>query len=435
MSFRSQPGYVDPLLAVRGLAALGVLLVHCLGRSELAWRPYLAHGWEGPEALRDVLLVVNPTTGKNFVLFFFVHSGYLIGKVFFNDRYDTDAAGISRFYRGRFLRIAPLLWFNLAICLALSTEVEFRPIAWLGEALFLTNYTGRGINSVTWSLAFEMQFYLIAPFIFLAVRKLGWQKLAALLAAALGFELLLAVDDLYLPFDLKDIVPYEFMFFFLSGLAINHALRLWPIKVPPIATPIAIALGFFGGNLAYYVAANSGHEMLARLLLGGSAFFCIWLLELPRQQQRDPLRGSLFGRFWTWIGMLSYGIYLWHAPVVKLRAPQIAGWIEELAVWLPIDTDFARMVIFHSVEIPVVLGLTLLLSYITFILVELRYRPSLFDHALAYRFTPGLRMTRIAGLVDSGSRKVLRRLLPPSTAARPAERARRPDDAYSTKLP
>jgi peptidoglycan/LPS O-acetylase OafA/YrhL len=149
MSYRSQPGYVDPLLAVRGLSALGVLLVHCLGNTHLSWRQYLAHGWQGSQELHQILLMINPSTGKNFVLLFFVHSGYLIGKVFCNERYATDAVGIARFYRGRLLRIAPLLWFNLVVCLALSTRVELRPVRWLGEFLFVSNYTGEAINGVT----------------------------------------------------------------------------------------------------------------------------------------------------------------------------------------------------------------------------------------------------------------------------------------------
>ena len=46
MSYREEPVYIDNLLAMRGLCALGVLLIHSLGASDLAFNQYLEHGWE-----------------------------------------------------------------------------------------------------------------------------------------------------------------------------------------------------------------------------------------------------------------------------------------------------------------------------------------------------------------------------------------------------
>ncbi len=82
MPYWEQPVYIDPLLVLRGLCAFGVLLHHCSGSSNLAFRWYLEHAWEFGETSRVIISALMSTTGKNFVLFFFVFSGYPMGKVF-----------------------------------------------------------------------------------------------------------------------------------------------------------------------------------------------------------------------------------------------------------------------------------------------------------------------------------------------------------------
>ena len=184
MSYREPPVYVDNLLAMRGLCALGVLLVHSLGASDLSFRHYLEHGWEFGATLRGLVAGLTPTTGKNFVLFFFVHSGYLMGKIFFMGRYTLDRRRHRQFYRSRLLRIAPLLYVNLVVCLLLLPSAQPTWLEAAGDFLFVNNFTGRGINGVTWSLSWEMQYYLVAPFVFLCFGKPTPRALAIVLALA-----------------------------------------------------------------------------------------------------------------------------------------------------------------------------------------------------------------------------------------------------------
>ena len=241
MSYREPPVYIDNLLAMRGLCAVGVLLVHSLGASELSFRHYLEHGWEFGSTLHDVLASLTPTTGKNFVLFFFVHSGYLMGKIFFMDRYPLDRAGIWRFYRSRFLRIAPLLYVNLLVCLLFLPSAQPTLVEALGDFLFVNNYTGRGINGVTWSMSWEMQYYLVAPFVFMFFLVVSRRTLLTVLGLAVLFELLAAVGVTKYP-------PTEFFFYFLIGFAINLALRQWNFRKFRGSTLLAVGGGFFLGK-------------------------------------------------------------------------------------------------------------------------------------------------------------------------------------------
>jgi peptidoglycan/LPS O-acetylase OafA/YrhL len=81
LSYREPPLYIDNLLAIRGLCALGVAVSHLIGASRLSFGWYLENGWEAGATSHAIFSALLPTTGKNFVLFFFVHSGYLMGKV------------------------------------------------------------------------------------------------------------------------------------------------------------------------------------------------------------------------------------------------------------------------------------------------------------------------------------------------------------------
>ena len=76
-----------------------------------------------------------------------------------------------------------MLYVNLAICIGLYRFADLDPLMMIGDVLFINNFTGRGINLVTWSLSHEMQYYLAAPFIYLMFRKLtGGKRIAGALA-------------------------------------------------------------------------------------------------------------------------------------------------------------------------------------------------------------------------------------------------------------
>ena len=379
MSYREQPIYIDPLLVIRGLCAFGVLLGHCTGSSELSFRWYLEHDWEFGEASRAILSALAPTTGKNFVLFFFVFSGYLMGKVFLMGGYAFDREGIKRFYRGRFLRIAPLLYVNLIFCLLFLPSANPTLLEALGDFLFVNNYTGTSINGVTWSMSWEMQYYVIAPFVFALFRTPSKKVLIGLVALALLFEVLAGLG-------VKEFPPTEFLFYFLLGFAVNIALRHFNRTRFAGSTALAVFLGFFVSNGVYYALFNSGLEWLANPIIGIAAAFTIYLIELPRIDESKPPAHSHYGmprliilRFWTWIGILSYGVYLWHLPILQL-VDSFTVRTAHLFIdnWEGVEAGWQKMLIFHAIQLPTVIILTLVVSLITFLAVEVRFRPHLY---------------------------------------------------------
>src|SRR5262249_14702112 len=137
------------------------------------------------------------------------------------------------FYEMRFLRLAPALYLNLLVCALFLQIADLDPVKAFGDIAFLNNLTGNAINPVTWSLSYEMQYYIAAPFIFLLLRK----RAAALVVAILIVFLMgLAVP------------PLKYAFTFLLGFGVNllpknSATLTWK-KVALVVGVVGVHLGF-----------------------------------------------------------------------------------------------------------------------------------------------------------------------------------------------
>ncbi|WP_061236417.1 acyltransferase family protein [Leptospira santarosai] len=135
-------------------------------------------------ALKDILNLPAPLTLVYLNLWtgvdlFFVLSGFLISKGLWEEWQANSKLEIKKFYIKRILRIFPAYYFFLFVSYALgkglllilnknhlTNEVKALSEAlsnnW-GDFVFLGNYI-QGINTHTWSLSSEEQFYLIFPF-------------------------------------------------------------------------------------------------------------------------------------------------------------------------------------------------------------------------------------------------------------------------------
>ena len=227
----SREARIDYLMILRGMAVIGVLLGHACGIgahsvgvivSKSTGASYVFH--EPFSFGYSLIEILTPIIGRNFVILFFVLSGYLMGKVFFTGHHDA-LKGKYEFYKARYLRLAPLLYFNLLVCAALFSGADLNPIKALGDFLFITNFTGRGINLVTWSLSPEMQYYLVAPFIFLLFQRARFTDLIGSIA--------LAVILFALPIFWSFAAYFDVAFAFVAGFSANLLLRLFPFQVAP----------------------------------------------------------------------------------------------------------------------------------------------------------------------------------------------------------
>lgn len=349
---------IDYLMVLRGIAALGVFLGHFAGIGSLSigaivtkgpWN-YLPH--DKPfETWRTVVEILTPLVGLNFVILFFAQSGYLMGKVFFDARYDAKS-GKDAFYWARYLRLAPALYVNLLICTLFFKYADDALLPMFGDFLFINNFTGQRINLVTWSLSHEMQYYLVAPFVFLACRR----RPILLLALVAGTFWIGRLYD-----------PFGFVFAFLLGFGVN---LLPKSKASSTEKQIGMAIGLLVLHLGFNVFYFYHQRSAAILLAAMTSAALVWLCEQPSPQERK----APFLRWIMIVGYLTYGFYLWHYPILRTPADPLLSWAQDLT-----STQWLATLIFHALELIIVLPLSLGAAYCSFVLIEVRFRPSLYS--------------------------------------------------------
>ncbi len=158
--------YVD---ALRGLAILGVIMVHTnqYGNSNLS------------NTANQIIY-----EGENGVQLFFLASAFTLF-LSFQNRLTTEAFPVRNFFIRRLFRIAPMYYLGIIYYLF---QDGFGPRFWLGDATHITfinivsNFTFlHGLNpywisSVVpggWSIAVEMIFYLALPYLFSRIKNSG----------------------------------------------------------------------------------------------------------------------------------------------------------------------------------------------------------------------------------------------------------------------
>ncbi len=345
--------YLPGLDGLRALAVIGVLLYHAdLG---------ISGGFLGVES-------------------FFVLSGFLITALLLAEWREHGRIELRAFWLRRARRLLPALFLVLAGTLALATMLLPGEAAELHDdvlaaLLYVTNwqliFSGQSyfdpalrpsLFQHLWSLAIEEQFYLLWPLLFAAgmrfLRASGL-RLATLGVAVGSIALMAALYEpgadpsrLYYGTDTR-----------AGGLLLGAALAMFWTPGPAPARPRpgagrlldgigALALaGLIGGYLWIYEA----HPLLYR---GGFALVAIVTAALIVVATHPRARLVPVALGWAplrWIGVRSYGIYLWHWPVFMVTRPYLDvpldGW-PLLALRLVAVLGLAALS-YHFIELPV----------------------------------------------------------------------------------
>jgi peptidoglycan/LPS O-acetylase OafA/YrhL len=163
-----QPSFYRPELDfLRFLAFLAVFIQHSLHQSAQA---YIAHGVPQFAAL---WMAAVPISGAYGVDLFFVLSAYLITELLQREFASTGKVDIRSFYIRRVLRIWPLYFFFLGVCVLLSRfgiAGEHLKITYVLAFVFLAGnwicaFQGypNSVAAPLWSVSLEEQFYLTWP--------------------------------------------------------------------------------------------------------------------------------------------------------------------------------------------------------------------------------------------------------------------------------
>lgn len=256
---------------------------------------------------------------------FFVISGYLITSITMHD-IKRERFSFVNFYKKRISRIVPAYFVVLLLValagsyIFLASDVEYlrstlhHTVVFISNSWFAngTSYFGTDLaqNPLlhTWSLAIEMQFYLILPFaLFYILKPIKLVLLSALIILSLysTYQILLADNQLEMYFSLLARMP-EFLVGALLAIQFKNPLPLRERTSNGIATVsvIVLLICFFSINEE---SAFPGFLALIPCIAVGL------LLVVPSFWSQ-----LLCSKVMVHIGMLSYSLYLWHWPILAI---------------------------------------------------------------------------------------------------------------------
>jgi peptidoglycan/LPS O-acetylase OafA/YrhL len=326
--------------ALRGVAALSVLLFHAL------YKAYLNHHHDSPLAPYAAHLDVG-------VAVFFLISGFVLyrpmvaARLAGRPQLDTDEYG-----RRRLWRIVPAYWVALAVAGLAGASYAGSPQIFSAQGIpayfgFLQIYSpdsaAGGIN-VAWTLCVEITFYAFLPLWALGVRRAlrgtgargEYVALAALFAASLAWQAVAVHATNVNQFGASAARWIEPLPNFLDQFAVGMALAVASVQFEGralarrwrcwlLAAAAFVALGAIVGTHpltpATYLMRHQLNTLVALGLLVPAVF-------AGRRKLRIP--GLAF------LGTVSYGIYLYHVPVMVRIAkwtglPPTPAWV---AAWL-----------------------------------------------------------------------------------------------------
>ena len=351
--YRSELPYAPGLDGVRAIAVAAVLLYH--GR--LAWLP---GGFLGVDV-------------------FFVLSGYLITSLLLAQHRRTGRINLGQFWLGRARRLLPAAILVIAVCLAVGVLflradlAKIRSDA-LASLLYVNNwhqilasdsyfaaFSRPSLLQHYWSLSVEEQFYLVWPLVLaggLAISRRRWVVCGAIVAATISVALMALLyhsgtdpsrvyygtDTRAAPLMIGSIMAFGWPFGLMRTRTGRHA--------PAVLDGVGLA-----ALVALVLAMHSWQYFDPFLYHGG--FLTVALLAaalIAVAVHPASTVGLVLGtRPLRWIGQRSYGIYLWHWPVMALTRPGIdLTW----STWILVPMQIAITLVlatlsYRYVEMPV----------------------------------------------------------------------------------
>lgn len=252
---------------------------------------------------------------------FFALSGYLITSLLLDEHALRGSVSLSGFYLRRAARLAPALLLVALVCNVLFLIAgDHGPIRGSLAALtYTSNYVqvlwGDGVPGFgpTWSLAVEEHFYILWPLVLLwLTRRHGLRAalqatLAVCLAALLWRGALALLDVRYILLEIGSLERADAL---LYGCAAAIGVRLgWRPHPALVWVGMAIvgSVTLLDENYASIVLGQ------AALAVGAAALVVGLDYAAPSWLRRTLSIRSLVG-----IGVLSYGLYLWHGPMMRI---------------------------------------------------------------------------------------------------------------------
>lgn len=283
---------------------------------------------------------------------FFVISGYVITRLILDSINQSSALDLRAFYAARLRRIYPGFLFmitcNIIFIGVWAPEAMRRFLADLPYAVtgtinwFLVARHQDYFEAIgrppllqhTWSLAVELQFYLIWPIILLTILKYFGKrniaKIALVIAMVSGITLFFVslrldqanaqqISHIYFGTD-----THSLGLFLGSALAVSWIPQNLSSDIAKRAQDVIDGIGVVGllGLISTFLFIDETNASLYRIAFPLAGIFgCLVIISLVHPASRfAPIISSAPFR---WVGQRSYGIYIWHWVIFQMTRPSV----------------------------------------------------------------------------------------------------------------
>lgn len=262
---------------------------------------------------------------------FFVLSAFLITLIMLREHNATGSLDVKAFFVRRILRIWPLYLLGLGIGAfrAWNHGVLAEQKVWFVAALLLAGnavHLEGVLMSHLWSISVEEQFYLLFPL----PGRFGRNGLmcAAVLSVLVANAALVYMAVKHAPLD-TTVWFNSFACFEMFAAGVGLALlddRLPLLKRPAALLAVASSLGLalfvqaeFHLKTKGYLAGSPLALCLAYFLLAVAC--CLFIVGMQRLPTWRPI---------TYLGKISYGLYVFHIPAIALIGSRLGMFVSPL---------------------------------------------------------------------------------------------------------
>ncbi len=342
--------YIDSL---RALAIISVIIVH-------------ANEYGSSDLPGVVTKFVN--NGARGVQLFYLASAFTLF-LSFKSRLLKEKLPIRNFFIRRFFRIAPM--YYLGVCYYLFQD-GFGERYWLGDEKYISvlniisnitfthGFNPYWINSLVpggWSIAVEMTFYLMLPFLFSKIKKLSHAFNFFILSQLTNYLLSIVLIQFPLISDNQLWKDYLFLYFSSQLPVFALGIILYFIVIENESIKTISAKSIFTAGLILISAVCKGDQLIIPghifiaigfLFLGYALSFAKWSLIT-----NPPM---------NYIGKISFSMYLVHFAVLY--------WLTRLGL---IDY-WANGLLNYLTRLLIVLAFTVFISSILYRLIEIPFQ-------------------------------------------------------------
>lgn len=308
-SRQSETSYDLRIDFIRFLAFFSVFFTHFINEGGNAIQSATNQWWNNSfiQNLADF--------GGQGVPIFFALTGFLLGRLLIKEHKITGQISVSAFLLRRILRIWPLYFVFLLLCLLANSFATNTPAINDSEIPFYLSFTYNwgqifagipgSMATITWSVSVEEQIYLMLPILLILTTRPNF-KVVAILFMVLGTITLLFADIELIPWGYRQTTSYLLP----VGVGIwvaNHEdlFRKTALRQKTITLLASI----------YCVLYPAGFHMIQTTPVPNFASMlctCVFFVFALHISDRYLNVSFLLTKLLSRIGRVSYGCYLYH---------------------------------------------------------------------------------------------------------------------------